>query len=185
MATTFDMSRQCVLLLALTIGGQACGKPPAPTTTLPASTGTTAAAADASRARLAADDPTVAATEIVALARAGERATLERLVDWDYVAKLARTSGAFAATLDDLISTTALEATCTPAWTTDDGGHRLDFPPAMVDDPDDVAAEKDEVKAELYQGVDVVASCGERERLVIQLVRGANASWVVRGWARL
>lgn len=99
--------------------------------------------------------------------------------------KLAPLSGAFVAEPAELVATLALPVSCTPAWTLDDGGHRLDFPPAMVDDPDDVAAAKDAVKAELYRGEDAVASCGGQEQVVVQLVRDAAGAWRIRGWARV
>lgn len=140
----------------------------------------------AASTRLSSDEPTVIAGQLVELARAGDRAVLERHVDWDYVGKLARVSAAFVADTDHLIVTLAgIPASCTPVWTSDDGGHRLDFPPAMVDDPDDLAAEKDAVKAELYRGVDVIASCDGSERAMVQLVRDPAGEWRVRGWARL
>lgn len=176
------MSWSWAPVLALAIAGPACSRPAAPATT---PTGPTGTPTEGTRASLTSDDPVVAATEIVALARAGERTALEQVVDWELATKLARVSGAFDATVDDLIRTASLDATCTPTWTTGEGGDRLDFPPAMVDDPDDIAAEKDAVKAELYQGVDVVASCDGHEQLVLQLVRGANGSWIVRGWGQL
>ena len=98
----------------------------------------------------------------------------------------ARTSAAFVADTDHLIATlTMIPPSCTPVWTSDDGGNRLDFPPAMVDDADDVAAEKDAVKAELYQGVDVVASCDGSERAMVQLLRDPAGEWRIRGWAQL
>jgi len=153
------------------------GDPPA------ASTVTATAAPDP----LQGADAAAVAAELVRRAQARENlSALDQLVDWAYVQRLARVSGAFVADLDALAATLrGLPASCAPAWSQDEGGHRLDFPPAMVDDPANLAAEKDAVKAELYRGVDVVASCDGVEQLAVQLVRDEAGAWRIRGWTSL
>lgn len=176
-----------VLLLLAMIAVQlgACGSS-APRADTPAAQADTRSGQAAAPARLAGSEPAAIAGELLALARENDRAVLEQHVDWDHVRKLAHVSAAFVAETDDLIATlTTIPTSCTPVWTDDDGGHRLDFPPAMVDDPDDVAAEKDAVKAELYRGVDMVASCDGSERAMVQLLRDPAGDWRIRGWARL
>lgn len=181
--------RVAVLLLLAILPVQlgACGSGSQPTRTgTPAARTSTPAGQLAASALLANSEPTAIAGDLLALARANDRAVLERHVDWDHVRKLARVSEAFVADTDDLIATLAsIPASCIPVWTSDDGGQRLDFPPAMVDDPDEVAAEKDAVKAELYRGVDVVAACDGREQAMVQLVREPAGDWRIRGWTRL
>ncbi len=141
-------------------------------------------------AALSFDDPVGAARRMVALAHKGQpgHRQLQAHVDWPWVRRLAPVSGAFQPTLDDLVATltAAPPAGCAPEWQVDDGGHRLDFPPAMVDDPDDLAAEKDALKAELYTGHDVVFTCGpQAEQFALQLVRGPRGAWLIRGWTPL
>lgn len=135
-------------------------------------------------------DAVAFAGRAVELARAGDLRALGAAVDWPWVRRLAAMSGAFSPTLQDLVATLTTPGTDPCGWETDEGGHRLDFPPAMVDDSEEVAAEKDALKAGLYAGEDVVRLCpgvgGERgELFMMQLVRGAGGEWQIRGWARL
>src|SRR5690606_30811933 len=126
------------------------------------------------------DDPVAFARQLVAWARDGRPVARQHLaahVDWPWVTRLAPACGAFIPTLDDLVRTLAapLPDGCAPTWRLDEGGHRLDFPPAMIDDPDDVAAELDALKAEHYTGYDAIVACApDDERLAVQLARDAE-----------
>ncbi len=130
-------------------------------------------------------EPQAMVAELVRLAGADDRAALDARVDWPWVRRLAALTEAFEPSLPGLVGALALPGGCAVEWRVDDGGLRLDFPPAMVDDDPRLAAEKDAVKAELYQGSDVVAVCGGREIMIVQVVFEPAAGWRVRGWARL
>lgn len=143
------------------------------------------ASAPAADGMLETMDATLVAAELRRLARAGERERLDALVDWEYVRRLARVSGAFEASVEALQSTLAAMPACEVTWATDEGGHRLDFAPALVDDTEEAADAKDAVKAELYQGEDAIASCNGEEAFLVQLVRSPDRGWRVRGWGSL
>ncbi|MFI5296706.1 MAG: hypothetical protein ACHREM_01300 [Polyangiales bacterium] len=131
-------------------------------------------------------DPQIVAVELVRAARSSDHRLLDEHVDWPFVRRLAAMDGAFDPTLADLVRTLSLApATCTLKWRVDDGGLRLDFPPAMTDDTPEVTAEKTWLKRELYQGKDIVALCADAEQFLVQLLRDPSGRWHIRGWTRL
>lgn len=131
-------------------------------------------------------DPADFTAELWRVAHTGDDKTLDSLVDWDFVKRLAVLSGGSADPGALSATLRAVPKTCAALeWRVDEGGFRLDFPPAMVDDPPAEQAENDAIHKELYQGHDVTAVCDGETLMVVQVLRDAGGVWHVRGWGRI